>query len=104
MGSFFAEIEEFVSVTQVGRNFGKYLESLHQEEQEKFIILRNNEPEAVLLRMEAYQQLQAKLQELEELLEDLVVSRDVAARVEDKKNLKSAVTLEELGKRHGLGK
>jgi PHD/YefM family antitoxin component YafN of YafNO toxin-antitoxin module len=104
MGSFFAETEEFVSVTQVGRNFGKYLESLQQEEREKFIILRNNEPEAVLLRMEAYQQLQAKLQELEELLEDLVVSRDIAARVEDKKNLKSAVTLEELGKRHGLGK
>ncbi|HSA60324.1 MAG TPA: type II toxin-antitoxin system Phd/YefM family antitoxin [bacterium] len=104
MSNFSTETEEFVSVTKVGRNFGQYLEALQKDEKEKFIILRNNEPEAVLLTMEMYQMLQTKLQELEELLEDLVTSREIAARVEDKKNLKSAVTLEELGKRHGLEK
>jgi PHD/YefM family antitoxin component YafN of YafNO toxin-antitoxin module len=104
MGLFSTETNEFVSVTKVSRHFGQYLEALQKDEKEKFIILRNNEPEAVLLVMEEYQRLQAKIQELEEILEDMVTSREIAARLDDKKNLKSAITLEELGRRHGLHK
>jgi PHD/YefM family antitoxin component YafN of YafNO toxin-antitoxin module len=102
MGNFETNTAEFISVTEVGRNLGQYMESLQGEKQEKFIILRNNEPEAVLLSMKLYEFLQARLQELEELVDDFMASKDLAERLKDKKNLKSAVTLEELGKRHGL--
>lgn len=102
MGNFETSTAEFISVTEAGRNLGQHMEALQGETQEKFIILRNNEPEAVLLSMKLYECLQARLHELEELVDDFIASKDLAERVKDKRNLKSSITLEELGKRHGL--
>ena len=54
----------YISATNKNQKTSATLDSFENGEAEKFIVLKNNSPKAVLLSMEAYEELQEELENL----------------------------------------
>lgn len=86
--------KEYLSATALSKKTSVTLEALEKGEAEKLIILKNNEPKAVLLSVEAYQA-------LEEEVEDLRLATLALARLhtfKEKEAFSHEVLLEKFGK------
>ena len=57
-------VRDYLSATDLSKKTSATLEALEKGETEKFIILKNNAPKAVLLSMEAYEALEEELEDL----------------------------------------
>ncbi len=57
-------IKEYLSATTLSKKTAATLESLEKGDSEKFIILKNNAPKAVLLSMESYEALEEEMEDL----------------------------------------
>ena len=68
--------QEVVPVSKAGRNLGRLLDELKKGKREKFVLARNNDLEAVVIPIEAYE----KMQEAEELVDDLEIALMVKER------------------------
>jgi len=73
--------QDYLSATDLSKKTSASLDALERGDAEKFIILKNNSPKAVLLSMETYEAMQ-------EEMEDLRLTAMALARVEsfDEKN------------------
>lgn len=60
--------EETISVTDIQRRAKEVFERIERGEQEKFVVLRNNEIAAVLLRADRYEALKDELADLRKRL------------------------------------
>ncbi len=66
---------DYLSATALSKKTSATLDALERGEAEKFIILKNNSPKAVLLSMESYE-------DMEEEMEDLRLTALALARLE----------------------
>ncbi len=96
--------EEEVPITLLSRDIRKYVDRLRLERKKRFIVTRNDKPEAVLLSQKYYDELMDLIEELKHNLDRVSKQKNVLDRVKDEKNLRNAITLEELGSQHGLEK
>lgn len=67
--------KDYLSATDLSKKTSATIDALERGDAEKFIILKNNTPKAVLLSMEAYEAMQ-------EEMEDLRLTAMALARVE----------------------
>lgn len=86
---------ETISVTDIQRRAKEIFERIESGEQEKFVVLRNNEIAAVLLPAERYE---ALMDELEDLRIDAIAAGRAATFEPGK-----AITHEEMLARFGVG-
>jgi len=56
--------KEYISATTLSKKTSATLEAFEKGETEKMIILKNNEPKAVLLSMEAYEAMEEEIEDL----------------------------------------
>ncbi len=56
--------KDYISATTLSRKTSATLEAFDRGETEKMIILKNNEPKAVLLSMEAYEAMKEEIEDL----------------------------------------
>lgn len=64
MAALLETADQALPVTQLARQFKLYLDKICNREQDKYVVMRNNEPAAVLLSVE---QFEAMVNELEDL-------------------------------------
>lgn len=64
MGSLLERADQAVSVTRVSRNAKEIFESLRTGEQDRLVVLKNNEPAAVMLSVEAFEALMDEIEDL----------------------------------------
>lgn len=102
MGNFTTNSAEFVSLSKMSREMSHYVELLNERVREKYIIMKNSAPKAVLMDMEFYEELLATLRELEDLLEEREIAELIQKRRADKRNKKANISLDQLGKQYGL--
>lgn len=57
-------IHDYLSATDLSKKTAATLEALESGETEKLIILKNNAPKAVLLSIEAYEEMEEELEDL----------------------------------------
>lgn len=80
MQSIMNRLEQAVSVTDMSRGAGKLLDSLKKGDQQQFVIMRNNAPEAVLIAAAEFQRL---LDELEDLRVEALAKERLATLDEE---------------------
>ena len=102
MSNFTTNSSEFVSLSKMSRDMSSYIESLNDRVREKYIIMKNSAPKAVLMDMECYEKLLSTVRELEDLLEEREIAELIQKRRADKKNKKPNIALDQLGKQYGL--
>jgi antitoxin StbD len=56
--------EEYVSATDLSKKTAATIDALEKGQADKLIILRNNAPKAVLLSMDAYEELMEEIEDL----------------------------------------
>lgn len=56
--------KDYLSATALSKKTAATLESLEKGEAEKFIILKNNAPKAILMSVEAYEALEEEMEDL----------------------------------------
>jgi prevent-host-death family protein len=72
--------DEIISSSKASKNFGKILERLKSGENDKIIISKNNELEAVIITFQEYEE----MKQVSELLEHLEISRIIETRKDHK--------------------
>jgi len=89
VASFIAD--EMLSATELSKKTGSVLTDLAEHTQRKFVIMRNNRPNAVLLSMDEYEHLLTRAEdaELAQLVEERLADYD----------RKSAISHEEMTRR-----
>lgn len=102
MRNFTTNSAEFVSLSKMSREMSHYVELLNERVREKYIIMKNSAPKAVLMDMEFYEELLATLRELEDLLEEREIAELIQKRRADKRNKQANISLDQLGKQYGL--
>lgn len=96
---------ETISVTDIQRRAKEVFERIERGEQDKYVVLKNNEIAAVLVPARQYEVLEdrsKRLDEALELLEDMRIDAIAAERVATFDPAK-AITHEEMLARFGLG-
>ena len=78
--------KEYLSATALSKRTAATLDALERDEAEKFIILRNNAPQAVLLSIDAYEALEEEMEDLR--LTALALARLQTFRPEEAKSHK----------------
>ena len=68
--------DEIISATELARNVSKTLQSITEQKKEKIAISKNNKLEAVIIDIEAYEQ----MKEAAELLEHMEIAKIVEER------------------------
>ena len=76
MSALLEKASQAVSVTKVSRSAKQIFEMLRRGEQDRFVVLRNNAPAAVMLSVEAFE---ALMEELEDLRMEAVARRRLRA-------------------------
>lgn len=74
MSMLLSRADQAVSVTDIARSAKKYFDRLISGEQDRYVVMRNNTPAAVMLSVEEYEQLMDELS-------DLQIDRIAAARL-----------------------
>lgn len=88
--------EEIVSSSKAGKNFGQIMERLKSGQNEKIIISRNNELEAVIIPIEEYEKIKMAF----EIIEHLEIFQLVSKR----KDKKAVATLDNLISESGISR
>ena len=57
-------IEDFLSATALSKKTAATLDSLEKGKADKFIILKNNTPKAIMLSIDAYEAMQEEIEDL----------------------------------------
>ncbi|MCP5467699.1 MAG: type II toxin-antitoxin system Phd/YefM family antitoxin [Deltaproteobacteria bacterium] len=96
--------EEEIPMISLAKDARKLLDRLRLEKKKRFIITRNENPEAVLLSLNYYDELMDLIEEMRDKLNQISKQKNVWDRVKSESNLKNAITLEELGSQHGFEK
>lgn len=68
-------LEEIMPITKVAKNLNRLVASIREKTLEKAIIVRNNEPEAVVIGIREYEELKNKEQTLELMEINLIVQK-----------------------------
>ncbi|MCY1434771.1 hypothetical protein D9M71_508410 [compost metagenome] len=78
MAALMDRADQAVSVTTMVRSFSAKLREIASRETEKLVVFKDNEPAAVILNVEAYQELLDELEDLrvERIARDRLVSFD----------------------------
>ncbi len=58
------QTRDYISATALSKKTAHTLDSLSSGENEKFIILKNNEPKAILMSVSAYEALEEEIEDL----------------------------------------
>lgn len=74
MSMLLSRADQAVSVTDIARSAKKYFDRLISGEQDRYVVMRNNAPAAVMLSVAEYEQLMDELT-------DLKIDRIAAARL-----------------------
>ena len=69
---------EIVSSTQFVRQFATFLKRITESKQEKVVIIKNNEMQAVFIPIEEYERLKA--------IEELAEQREIYTKIEERKS------------------
>lgn len=72
--------DQAVSVTEIARSAKKYLDRLISGDQDRYVVMRNNHPAAVLLPVEEFEQI---MDELEDLRIEIITAQRLAAKHDD---------------------
>jgi len=73
--------EEMVGITEFGKSLGKYLDKVTSSTLNKLAIIRRNKPEAVIIPIEEYENLQRAYDMLEQKdIEKILSSRTAAEK------------------------
>ena len=75
------QTSDYISATVLSKKTAHTLDSLSSGENEKFIILKNNAPKAILMSVDAYEALQEELEDLR--LTSLALARLQTFSVDD---------------------
>lgn len=75
------EISDYISATVLSKKTAHTLDSLSNGEREKFIILKNNTPKAILMSVEAFEALEEELEDLR--LTSLALARIQTFNIDD---------------------
>jgi antitoxin StbD len=76
MGALLSRADQAVSITDMVRSAKKYFDRLIAGEQDRYVVMRNNAPAAVMLAVEDYENL---INELEDLKIELIAAERLAA-------------------------
>lgn len=68
-------LEEIMPITKVAKNLNRLVASIREKALQKAIIVRNNQPEAVVLGIKEYEDLKNKEQALELMEINLIVQK-----------------------------
>ena len=68
-------LEEIMPITKVARGFNALVARIREQSLQKAIIVRNNEPEAVVISIHEYEELKRKEQALELMETNLIVQK-----------------------------
>lgn len=68
-------LEEIMPITKVARGFNGLIARIREQSLQKVIIVRNNEPEAVIIGIHEYEELKRKEQALELMEINLIVQK-----------------------------
>lgn len=88
MSALLERVDQAISVTEVSRSAKEIFTKLENGKQDKFVVMRNNAPTAVMLPVDAYE---ALIDELEDLRIERIAMRRMATFVRGK-----AITHEEI--------
>lgn len=88
--------EQIISITDLVRAFGKYLDEAAEQD---LVILKHNRPVAVLVDFKRYEKLREQREKLLELLEHLEIYQMVKER---EKSAEEEISLEALAKAYGV--
>ncbi len=64
MSALLETADQALPVTRLARQFKHYLDKICNREQEKYVVMRNNEPAAVLLSVEQFEGMVNELEDL----------------------------------------
>lgn len=76
MSALLSRSDQAVSITDMARSAKKYFDRLITGEQDRYVVMRNNAPAAVMLAVEDYENL---MNELEDLKIELIAAQRLAA-------------------------
>lgn len=93
MGSLLERIDQAISVTEVSRSAKEIFTKLEKGKQDKFVVMRNNLPAAVLLPVDAYE---ALIDEVEALRLELIAMKRMRVFERSK-----AITHDRMAKKFG---
>lgn len=82
MGALLSRADQAVSITDMARSAKKYFDRLIAGDQDRYVIMRNNAPAAVMLAVADYEHL---INELEDLKIELIVAERLAGINENTK-------------------
>lgn len=69
MSALLSRVDQAVSITDISRSAKKYFDNLITGEQDRYVVMRNNAPAAVMLGVAEYEQL---VEELDDLRVELI--------------------------------
>ena len=93
MSALLERVDRAISVTEVSRSAKEIFTKLEKGKQDKFVVMRNNAPTAVLLSVDAYE---ALIGEVEDLRIEIIAIKRMRAFDRSK-----AITHDEMVKRFG---
>ena len=93
MSALLERVDQAISVTEVSRSAKEIFTKLEKGKQDKFVVMRNNAPAAVLLPVDAYE---ALIEEVEDLRSEIIAIK----RMRDFDRGK-AITHDEMVKKFG---
>jgi len=81
--------EEMVGITEFGKSLGKYLDKVTSNTFNKIAIIRRNKPEAVLIPIQEYENLQRAY----DMLEQKDIEKLLSIRTEEEKEVSHTKTI-----------
>lgn len=84
MSALLSRADQAVSITDIVRSAKKYFDRLITGEQDRYVVMRNNAPAAVMLAVADYENL---MNELEDLKIEIIAAQRIAAMDENTKLL-----------------
>ena len=81
--------EEMVGITEFGKSLGKYLDKVTSNTFNKIAIIRRNRPEAVLIPIQEYENLQRAY----DMLEQKDIEKLLSIRTEEEKEVSHTKTI-----------
>lgn len=94
--------DEMVSISNASKRLGDFVDSLRSKAKDKFLIVKNNVPEAVLLDVKVFEYLAALAEYAVECFDDVAISEELLTRMKDGKNHAGLKTLEEIAAENGI--
>jgi len=80
MSALLSRVDQAVSITDMTRSAKKYFDNLISGEQDRYVVMRNNVPAAVMLAITEYEQM---IEELDDLRVELIALERLSKMNED---------------------